>query len=262
MTEHQRALEGHWEHQTDARGGETTAHREEYYASVPESLLGSILMVTENQRNEPDDWLVDAFKASGLHRNGHQLRALEQLVDAREAFDFSLGAYALLMSERIGSALTDVSIQLNEDGSHRVITRESPPTEHEGISRTTSFLTPAPIRAAKAVVEAAFSRMITKSVDALFSYIKAEKTWDEVKREPWIAFANHLRNAYAHDGRFKFNNNAIFPASFRRFEITKDLHGTTVDGFLPWFHGQQLCATMELYVDGRIDHKLVALKRI
>lgn len=235
-------------------------------ARVPQERLSALLPCYHSRANgistkqiwpigkddmENDDAVTQIFKKSGLYRNGQQLKAIELLVDAREAFDFSLGAYALLISEKYGPALVNVAVKIYEDGSKKVIQLNTDDNGIAGRARVTKFNNELSKSAAESVVDAAFARMIVKSFDAVSAYIKSQEddVWNRVKKEPWFAFASHVRNAYAHDGRFRFNERAIFPAKFEELEITKAMEGAPVGGIITWYHGMRLCAEMERYVD-------------
>lgn len=179
----------------------------------------------------------------------------DRLSAARNAFDFSLGAYAVLTSPEHGGLITQYRISLYDDGRLETSRGDLPLDQRVGVSRTTSFNRPLPTEAALEVVHAAYARMIAESHDATQAFAKdrGRAEWDALKRESWFAFAGHLRNAFAHNGRFVFNDRAIFPAKFGQFSIEPKHAHREAKGFLPWLYGQQLCAQMTLYVEGYVD---------
>lgn len=178
-----------------------------------------------------------------------------RLSSAQAAFDFSLGAYALLTSDEYGDLVTQYRVRLWDDGELEVYRTGQERPQGPGYSRVTVFNRRMPREVALEVVHAAYSQMIVECYDATKAFAKAKgrHEWDVLKRQPWFAFAGHLRNAFAHDGLFVFNDSSIFPATFRRFLIEPKVQGQPVKGFLRWLHGQQLCAQMTLYVEGRVD---------
>lgn len=178
-----------------------------------------------------------------------------RLTSAQAAFDFSLGAYALLTSDEYGDVITQYRVRLWDDGELEAYRTEQERPQGPGYSRVTVFNRRISKDVALEVVHAAYSQMIVECYDATKAFAKGKgrHEWDVLKCEPWFAFAGHLRNAFAHDGLFVFKNRSIFPATFGRFFIGPKHRGQPVKGFLPWLYGQQLCAQMTLYVEGRVD---------
>src|SRR5690606_37183317 len=105
-------------------------------------------------------------------------------------------------------------------------------------------------------IEKMFEKMISDSVDAARQYARSVGELELLHQEAWFALAVHLRNAFAHNGRWSFENKrSTFPVRWRRFTLEREMEGQVASGFLPIFDGIQLCAQMINYVSGVVDYK-------
>src|SRR5690606_23114859 len=173
--------------------------------------------------------------------------SLSKLKSSRDSFWFSLGAYALLTKEPAASLVAgyDISVTNND---LLVGPRDAQDLPRRGMSYRIGFNSSLSKNSALAVVQSTFYAMLSDSYEAC-------KAADpiRVKDQDWYHFARHLRNAISHNGRWHFQNSAGLPATWRRMTVDQSMHGTEITGFIGWFDGLQLGATMQLFVSGLPD---------
>ena len=173
--------------------------------------------------------------------------SLSKLKNSRDAFWFSLGAYALLTKEPAASQVAGYDISVTNTDV-LVGPRDAQDSYQLGMSYRIGFNSSLPREAALSVVQSTFLAMISDSYEACKAAAPAE-----IKNQDWYHFARHLRNAISHNGRWHFQNNAGLPATWRRMTIDQSMHGKEIGGFIGWFDGLQLGATMQLFVSGLAD---------
>ncbi len=172
---------------------------------------------------------------------------------AKDIFDVAGAGYALLTSEETRELVQLYDIELNHRGFQ--IRQRGAPVEHQrGFRRTVSWNGAVGNEAASQLLEFVFQKMISDSVDAVRTYSKAIGEWNLLKKQDWFAVGHHLRNAYAHNGKWHFEEHAVLPVTYRYHTLTREMHGEPAAGFLPYLDGQQLVAQMTLYVSGNVDY--------
>ena len=187
-----------------------------------------------------------------------EITARAVLENARNRFYVAGAAYGLLTSEASKDMIVDYEFSLGESG-FEVRPRGLPSIQ--GISRTVHFNRSTAQDEAHSLLEAAFQKMISDSTDAVKSFAKERGEYDLIKKEPWFAFAQHLRNAFSHNGKWHFLPNAIFPAKLNRYVLERSMHGTPARGFITYLHGTDLQAQMTFYVTGVTDYRQQHLPR-
>jgi hypothetical protein len=173
--------------------------------------------------------------------------SLSKLKSARDSFWFSLGAYALLTREPAASQVAGYDISVT-NSDLLVGPRDAQDSGHLGMSYRIGFNSSLPNTAALAVVQSTFYAMLSDSYEACKAAAPVG-----IKDQDWYHFSRHLRNAISHNGRWHFQNNASLPATWRRMTVESSMHGHEIDGFIGWFDGLQLGATMQLFVSGLPD---------
>ena len=173
--------------------------------------------------------------------------SLAKLKSTRDSFWFSLGAYALLTKEPAASLVAGYDISVT-NCDLLVRPRGAQDTLLRGISYRIEFNSSIPNESALAVVQSTFYAMLSHSYEAC-------KSADPVgmKDQDWYHFARNLRNAISHNGRWHFQNSAGLPATWRRMTVDQSMHGSEIGGFIGWFDGLQLGATMQLFVSSLPD---------
>ena len=170
--------------------------------------------------------------------------ATQRLSGTRDAFWFSLGAYALLTEEPSRSQLASFNIQISELNTITVSQGAMPSSR--GTTYRIGFNAGLDHESAKRVVEHSFRQMLLQSFETTKEYARASGL--SLFGEPWYEFARHYRNAVAHDGRWDIRNVTGLPLTWRNKTIVAALNGTRIDGYLNWFEGLQLCAQMINFV--------------
>lgn len=170
--------------------------------------------------------------------------AITQFKIARDGFWFSLGAYALLTKEPVKSELIRYDIKIYEDGDLAV--SEDDVNQRRGTNYTIGFNSGLSDNAARSVVDNSFKQMIIDSNHVVRAYAKANNL--DVSELPAIQFIRHYRNAIGHNGRWRIDSPKGFPLTWRNRTITFDMNGQSIDGFLTWFEGLQLCAGLNILV--------------
>jgi len=172
------------------------------------------------------------------------------LENARNRFFVAGAAYALLTEEATRHLIVDYEFSVSDAG-FQVRPHGSEATQ--GTSRTVSFRRAAAKDEAHSLLEAAFQKLITDSVDAVMLFARQKGDWHILKKEPWFAFARNLRNAYSHNGRWRFEKHAIVPVRWKRYEIDRSMDGHAVRDFISYLDGTDLQGQMILYVTGIVD---------
>lgn len=198
--------------------------------------------------------------------------AVQRLHKARMAFDVAGISYALLTSADSRDLVTQHTVELREGGfsilprhdqhddligrytSDRVTVERGPAPARRGSSRQVSFNRAVDVPYATAMLDIAFEKMISDSVDATKVYARAVEEWAHLKREQWFVVATQLRNAYSHNGLWDFRSHVPLPATWRRYTITADMAGQPAAGYMSYFDGSQLASLMMLYVQGVTDY--------
>lgn len=187
-----------------------------------------------------------------------QYAARAALELAMNRFYVAGAAYALLTGNASGKMIVDYDIVLSETGFH-ALPRDS--DRPGGISRTITFNRPTAEDEALALLELAFQKVLSDAVEAVSSFARARNEWHDLKKEPWFAFARHLRNAYSHNGKWHFADGAPLPVTWRRHSIERSMQGTPVRGFISYYHGTELMAQMIHYVTGLVDFRQQSIPR-
>lgn len=169
---------------------------------------------------------------------GETLNILNTL---RQSFCFSLGAYALLTQEPASSQLAAYEVAVTNN-TLTVLGKGSAHTPDSNMSYRIAFNSSLPASAALAVVRSSFNAMLSGSFEAV-------KHWPHAREQEWFHFSRHIRNAAAHNGRFRFDNSSGLPASWRNMTIEESMEDASLEEFLGWFNGLQLNAVMNLFVD-------------
>lgn len=92
--------------------------------------------------------------------------------------------------------------------------------------------------------------MLVEAFEAASEYAESAGLKHELKQQDWFWFTFHLRNAFAHGGKWKFKANAKkhLPARWRQLTIDTRLEGQSIEGFIGWSDGLQLRATITIFV--------------
>lgn len=180
---------------------------------------------------------------------------LQRLKFAHDMFHCSAASYALLTSPVTGPALTQYKVVFHESGFQVLpLNGETP----RGISLTIRFGDAIKDGPAREMMDVVYEKMISDSVEATRTYARSKGELEALVNEEWFAVAQHLRNAFSHDGRWSFRRgrHPPLPSTWNhKFTVTRDMAGQPARGFLPWFWGTRLCAQMILYVSGAVDHR-------
>jgi len=186
----------------------------------------------------------------------HQARSALEL--ARQRFFIAGAAYALLTDKASQDVIVGYSFYLSEAGFQLIPVGIERPTE---TSRTITFGRRAAMDEALSLLELAFQKLISDSVEAVKSFAMSKGEWPDLKNEQWFIFAQHLRNAFSHNGRWKFRDRDVKPVRWKRYVIEPGMHGQPARDFITYFDGTALQAQMILYVTGIVDYRQQHLPR-
>lgn len=170
--------------------------------------------------------------------------ATQKLHAARDTFWFGAGAYALLTEEPSRSQLAALTIQISELST--IVVSQGPRPESLGTTYTVGFNAGLDTASAHRVVEYSFRQMLLQSFETTKEYVQTNGL--EVSGEPWYEFARHYRNAIAHDGKWDIRGGTNMPLTWKNKVVTTSLHGASIDGYINWYEGLQLCAQMINFV--------------
>jgi hypothetical protein len=171
---------------------------------------------------------------------------VRSLYRTRDVFWFTLGAYALLTEEPSRSQLAGYDVSIANNHLQVVSSSDTSPPGQTGYK--IGFRGAIDSGAAKEVVERAFRQMILTSYATTTEFVKHRHLQDALSREDWYPFARHYRNAIAHNGRWNIAAPKGLPTTWRNLTIEASFHNRSIDGFLGWFDGLQLCAVMIIFV--------------
>ena len=174
--------------------------------------------------------------------------AVQRLEAAREGFWFSSGAYGLLTVEPSRSQLATLQIQILEVGTVSVTEAGSQPTRGTGYQ--IGFNAGLSESSARQVVEYSFRQMILQSFEITKEYVSSNGL--SVAGEHWYEFARHYRNAVAHDGHWEIRGDSGLPLTWKNKTLDVGMNGSSVDGYLSWYEGLQLCAQLINFVSADI----------
>lgn len=170
--------------------------------------------------------------------------AIAALKAARDGFSFSLGAYALLTKEPVRAKLRGYEIKVYEDGDF--VVSEDSLAGRRGSSYTIGFNSALSRSAARGVVDNSLMRMIIDSNHAIRAYAKANNL--DVSQCSAVQFIRLYRNAIAHNGRWDLRCPEDLPLTWRNRTVTIAMNNQSIEGFLTWFEGLQLCAQLNILV--------------
>lgn len=177
--------------------------------------------------------------------------ALSSLKKARDAFWFSLGGYALLTQEPARSIVSSYEIDVLNDNIN-VRAKGVKDEDRRGTRYTIGFGAALDISSVKGVLERTMRFMLVESFEVTLKYAKHNHLMDDLRSREWYEFSRHLRNAYAHGGRWDLLKRQRLPATWRRLTIDVSMHDQpVVDGFIGWFDALQLGSSMSLFVAGK-----------
>lgn len=178
--------------------------------------------------------------------------ALSALQNARTRFFVAGAATALLIDSSSATLITGYDIVFSDQGFQPVKKGEPRPM---GSSRIISFNRATGKDEALALLELAFQKVLSDSVDIVKAYAKGVDEWHQLKREHWFAFALHLRNAFSHNGKWHFESHAVLPVYWRNYGVAREMQDSAAQGFITHYHGTELMAQMVLYVSGMVDYR-------
>ncbi|MEC4337242.1 hypothetical protein [Stenotrophomonas pavanii] len=176
--------------------------------------------------------------------------ALSALQNARTRFFVAGAATALLIGSSSAAMIMDYDIVFSDQGFQA--NKKGAPRPM-GSSRIISFNRATGEDGALALLELAFQKVLSDSVDIVKAYAREVDEWHQLKREHWFAFALHLRNAFSHNGKWHFESHAVLPVRWRNYSVVREMQGDPAQGFITHYHGTELMAQMMLYVSGRTD---------
>lgn len=172
------------------------------------------------------------------------VEALALLKKARDSFWFSLGAYALLTKEPAMSEISKYDISIYEGGEINVSEIGSEEPFRTGY--TIGFNAGLGDLAARYVVDNSFRQMIIDSNHAVRAYVKLNSA--DVVDLPEVKFIRHYRNAIAHNGQWNFDSAKDLPLTWRNRTLTMDMNHQSIEGYLNWFEGLQLCSQLNIFI--------------
>ena len=80
-------------------------------------------------------------------------------------------------------------------------------------------------------------------------YAEINALLKDFQNQDFYSFSRHLRNAIGHNGVWTINLNVKdLPTTFRNKTIDLSLNGSSIDGFVDWVYGLQLCAAISVWV--------------
>ncbi|MGK0513108.1 hypothetical protein [Rheinheimera aquimaris] len=167
----------------------------------------------------------------------------------KDAFLFSLGAYALATREPIASELMNKKVRISDNNQDIFVLSEGEMPPKSTISFEVKFRGALNNHNAETFVRQTFLYMIQETFEVIKRYAELGGKSEIFKSAEWYPFARHLRNAIGHGGRWKIDPGVKdLPTTFRNKTITLDMNGAEIGDFVSWLHGQQLCAAMEIWL--------------
>ncbi len=165
----------------------------------------------------------------------------------RNAFWFSLGAYALATQSPTKDYLEQFRVNLSGDNIH--VLKESEQANDHWLSYEVAFNHSLDDGSAKLFVNQTFQYMILETFEAAKKYAEINALLKDFQNQDFYSFSRHLRNAIGHNGVWTINLNVKdLPATFRNKTIDLSLNGSSIDGFVDWVYGLQLCAAISVWV--------------
>ncbi|HDS1016332.1 hypothetical protein JAK62_00315 [Stenotrophomonas maltophilia] len=187
-----------------------------------------------------------------------QTTAHANLQHARTRFFVAGAAYALLTGSSSGKLILEHEIVFSEAGFFVNLKGAEKPA---GNARIVSFNRATEKDEAAALLQLAFQKVLSDSVDTVRAYARHIGEWESLKKEHWFAFAHHLRNAFSHNGRWHFERHAVVPVQWRRYSIDRSMQGESASAFLSHYDGTELMAQMILYVSGIVDYRQIHIPK-
>lgn len=173
----------------------------------------------------------------------------EKIKFVRDAFWFSLGAYALATNEPTKNYLNKQRIKIYDYSSDIHVFAENTEPPSSTMAYEIGFAGTMANGSAKSFVRQTFLYMIQETFESAQKYAKATNQESAYKKEEWHAFARHLRNAIAHNGTWNITGNPTdLPTTFRNKTIDISMNHSELGDFIGWFYGAQLCASISLWV--------------
>lgn len=165
----------------------------------------------------------------------------------RDAFWFSLGAYALATESPTKEYLEQYRINLS--GDKICVLKESERPTQNWLSYEVAFSRSLDDGSAKLFVNQTFQYMILETFEAAKKYAENESLLKDFQSQDFYVFTRHLRNAIGHNGVWTINSNVKdLPVTFRNKTIDLSLNGNSIKGFIDWVYGLQLCAAIAVWV--------------
>lgn len=169
---------------------------------------------------------------------------------ARQRFFVAGAAFALLTDTASQDVIVGYSFYLSEAGFQMLRKGMERPN---GNSRTITFGRRAAEDEARSLLELAFQKLISDSVEAVKAFASHKGEWPALQNEQWFRFAIHLRNAFSHNGHWDLRNPRVLPVKWKRYVIESGMHGQSARDFITLYDGTELQAQMILYVTGVVD---------
>lgn len=167
----------------------------------------------------------------------------------KDAFLFSLGAYALATKEPTASQLMNKSVRISDNNKEIFVLSIDDIPPKSTISYEVKFRGALDNHNAEMFVRQTFLYMIQETFEAIKRYSESNGKFELFKSAEWYSFARHLRHAIGHGGRWKMDPGVKdLPTTFRNKTITLDMNGTDIGDFVSWLYGQQLCAAMMVWL--------------
>ena len=177
-------------------------------------------------------------------------KCLEKMSYVRSAFVFSLGAYALATKSPTKEYLSQYKVKLSDDKI--LVLNEADlleQSEQSWLSYEIAFNGALDDGSARLFINQNFLYMILETFEAAKKYAESENLWGDFKNQDFYSFSRHLRNAIGHNGVWTINSSVKdLPTTFRNKTIDLSLNGKSIDGFIDWVYGLQLCAAISVWV--------------
>ena len=102
---------------------------------------------------------------------------------------------------------------------------------------------------AERVVRKNFHYYVVDTYDTVSRYAAGCENPATITESAAFIFCRHLRNAFAHGGRWNFIAPLRAPVQWRNMNLTQELHGTRAEDLVSLWHMTQLAAELTLLVD-------------
>ncbi|MDR6992458.1 hypothetical protein [Luteimonas sp. 3794] len=96
------------------------------------------------------------------------------------------------------------------------------------------------------VVKQVARQMVISSIHDTWGFAIRNRRKDELANAPALLMARHMRNAYVHDGGWRFESSMVEPLKWKNRELRRDMVGQDPDELITLQDKLQMCAEFQI----------------